>query len=353
MEGYFVEDTHRQCPNCQTKLSDTATYCPKCGQKQITGRIKLRTLLLEFLGEVFNLDSRFFRTLGALFIPGKLTVEFFRGRHQRYFRPIRLFFVMAIVHFAIIAFIVDNALEDEIGKLKSSQYSQAFHLQFIEELDTMGRDVVNHYVKDTTVTNPLVDSLQRRIGEKGKDNQDIRFIDRVDGTFAIVKRTLNYEEILIESIPKIIEAQNIQTRIGRITFEQFLRINRNPDKVLGFLISNLTWMILMMMPALALLLKILYIRRGFYFVEHLIFSFHYHAFAFLIASPAYLRINIWPEAIAIAFGLIFIYLFVAMKRVYQQGVFKTGVKFMVLNSLYGIVFCIFLFFMILISALVF
>lgn len=353
MEGYFVEDTHRQCPNCQAKLPDRAVYCHQCGQKQITGRIKLLTILVEFLGEVFNLESRFFRTLGALFIPGQLTIEFFKGRHQRYFRPIRLFFVMAVIHFAIIAFMVDNALEEPIAKMQNGQYSNAFHWQFIDELDTLGRQVVNHYVKDTALTNPIVDSLQRRISKSGENDFNPQFLDRVDGKLTFVQRDLNFEEILIKPIPEVIEAKDVQSPIGRFTLGQILRAYRNPDKVLGFLISNLTWMILLMMPALALILKILYIRRDFYFVEHLIFSFHYHAFAFLIASPAYLLVNIWPSGIAIAYGLILIYLFVAMKRVYQQGIFKTGVKFMVLNNLYGIVFCIFLIFMILISALVF
>lgn len=353
MEGYFIDDAPKKCPNCQAALPDKARYCLQCGQKQTTGRIKLRTLLAEFFETVFNLESRFFLTLGALFIPGKLTEEFFKGRHQTYFRPIRLFFVMAVVHFAVIAFVVDNAIEESITKMKNGQYSRAFHLQFAEELDTVGMQVANHYVEDTAITRSMVDSLQSRITGRAQGTINLRFIDRVDGQLVFVEKEIDFEELLINPIAEVVEAKEVQSGVGRFTLGQILRVYRNLDKLVGFLISNLTWMILLMMPALALILKLLYIRRDFYFVEHLIFSFHYHAFAFLIASPAYLLINIWPGGIGFAFTLILIYLFIAMKRVYRQGIIKTGVKFMILNNLYGIVFVFFFIFMLLISALVF
>ena len=64
-------------------------------------------------------------------------------------------------------------------------------------------------------------------------------------------------------------------------------------------------------------------------------------------------INIWPEGIAIAFLVILTYLFIAMKRVYKQGFFKTMIKFFLLNILYLFVFSIFIFLMFVISALLY
>lgn len=353
MEGYFVDDSPRKCPNCQSRLPGKAEYCSQCGQKQVSGRIKLRTLLAEFFETVFNLESRFFRTLGALFLPGKLTQEFFKGRHQRYFRPIRLFFVMAILHFAVIAFVVDNAIEERITNRKIGQYSRAFHLQFAKELDTLGVQVGQYYIKDTSLVRLMVDSLQSRIRGTAEGNTVLRFLDYRAGEIKIIERKVGFEELMIDPIPEVLKAKEATSRLGRFTLGQILRVYRNLDKLVGFLISNLTWMILLMMPALALILKLLYIRRDFYFVEHLIFSFHYHSFAFFVASPAFILINVWSWGITLAFGLISVYLFLAMRRVYGQSIFKTGVKFLVLNLLYGIVFIFFFTFMLLISALVF
>lgn len=352
MEGYFVDDAQKRCPNCQAALPDKAAYCSQCGQKQTTGRIKLRTLLAEFFETVFNLESRFFRTLSALFIPGKLTEEFFKGRHQRYFRPIRLFFVMAIIHFAVIAYVVDNAAEEEMTKLQNNFLSQAFRLQFLDEMDTLSQEIVPHFTDNEAAQN-AVDSIQHRMRQEISDSTDIQYIDWLDGGLAFKSIKLSYQEAFVKPLDEVVQEKELGSRIARIFLVQGIRVMRNLDRLLGFVISNLTWMILLMMPALALILKLLYIRRDFYFVEHLIFSFHYHAFAFLIASPAYLLINVWPGAISLAFLLILIYLFWAMRRLYKQGIIKTGLKFLILNGLYSIIFIFFLTFMVLISTLVF
>jgi ABC-type multidrug transport system permease subunit len=88
-------------------------------------------------------------------------------------------------------------------------------------------------------------------------------------------------------------------------------------------------------------MKLLYIRRKRYYVEHLIFGFHFHAFAFIILgiiALAYFEIPEWLLGILIF--TIFAYLFLAMKRFYQQGIFKTFVKFcaVILGYLFAAIF---------------
>lgn len=352
MEGYFVEDSDKRCPNCKAGLPSKAKYCDQCGQKYTTGRIKLRTLLAEFFETVFNIESKFFRTVGALMVPGKLTREFIKGRHQTYFRPIRLFFVMAIVHFAVIAFVVDNATEEDLEKMQQGQYSRAFRAQFLEEMDTIRTQVTTYFGESPALENAL-DSLENRMRKRGSGNLKFRYLEHQGKKWQTPEVSFTYEEAFILPVKEVINHKEVTSTIGRFTMGQSLRVNRNPDKLLGFVISNLTWMILLMMPALALILKVLYIRKGFYFVEHLILSFHYHAFAFFVASPAYLLIDVYPPSIGIAFMIIFLYLFIAMKRVYQQGIFKTGIKFFMLNLMYAFVFSLSAVLLVLISALVF
>jgi hypothetical protein len=352
MEGYFVDDVEERCLNCEAALAAKAKYCDQCGQKVTTGRIKLRTLLAEFFETVFNIESKFFRTIAALVIPGKLTTEFFKGRHQTYLRPIRLFFVMAVVHFAIIAFVVDNALEDQIEDMHNGQLSRGFRSQFLAEMDTAQMEITTHFGESQDTRNVL-DSMQRRMSKKGPGKLNLEFLDRVDGEYVFDTRSFNFEEAFILPVEEVLKDKEVNSRIGKFFLGRSIRVNRNLNRLLGFVISNLTWMILLMMPALAAILKLLYIRRDYYFVEHLIFSFHYHAFAFLIASPAYLLLELWPPVMGIAFGIIFLYLFLAMKRIYQQGGLKTGIKFLILNNLYLFVIIFFTGLMGLISVLVF
>ena len=82
-----------------------------CAQRYTDGKISLRDLLRDFLESFLNFDSRVFRTITALFLPGKLSIEYFRGRHQRYLSPLRLFFSLAVFHFAVLGFLGNSYIK--------------------------------------------------------------------------------------------------------------------------------------------------------------------------------------------------------------------------------------------------
>jgi Protein of unknown function (DUF3667) len=63
----------------------------------------VRELMRDAAGRLVAIDSRLWRTLYLLlFRPGMLTVEYLRGRRKRYVRPARLFFVAALLMFAVV-----------------------------------------------------------------------------------------------------------------------------------------------------------------------------------------------------------------------------------------------------------
>ena len=98
---------------------------------------------------------------------------------------------------------------------------------------------------------------------------------------------------------------------------------------------NLPKMMFILLPFFALLLKLLYIRRKVYFIDHAVFTLHVHSFFFILLLVNAALKN-WFGIVDIAgiFGLV--YLYYAMRRVYLQGFFKTVVKMIMLLSLYGI-----------------
>lgn len=58
--------------------------------------------LREQFHEVTSADSRLWRSLRAVFVPGKLTEEYFAGRRGLYLRPIRLFIFANIAFFLLL-----------------------------------------------------------------------------------------------------------------------------------------------------------------------------------------------------------------------------------------------------------
>jgi hypothetical protein len=112
----------RYCRNCYHPMPPVGKYCHHCSQKYSTGKVTFKELIGEFLETILNVDSRFFRTARALFIPGKLTEDYFLGKHKRYIHPLRIFLVLAVIHFAMLGLLInespDFAIDDwnDIGE---------------------------------------------------------------------------------------------------------------------------------------------------------------------------------------------------------------------------------------------
>jgi len=91
------------------------------------------------------------------------------------------------------------------------------------------------------------------------------------------------------------------------------------------------------LPLVALLLKLLYIRRKHLYMEHLIFTLHSHAVFFLVLLPgvfvhALSRHYGWPAIVdtgtdKLISWYLLIYLLLALRNFYQQSWIKTAVKF--------------------------
>lgn len=93
--------------------------------------------------------------------------------------------------------------------------------------------------------------------------------------------------------------------------------------------------IFVLLPVFALILYLLYRKTGRFFAEHLIFTLHIHAFAFvaLIVSlflPKFLDV--------VAPTWILIYLYIALRRVYGESRGRTAGKFAALVFTYMLIF---------------
>lgn len=93
-----------------------------------------------------------------------------------------------------------------------------------------------------------------------------------------------------------------------------------------YFLSKLFWVLFLFIPILGLLLKLTYIRRPFFYPEHLIFAFFNQAVFFLLFS---ISIFTFP----ILLGLFAFYLLIAMRKFYKQSWGKTIMKFLILNML--------------------
>jgi hypothetical protein len=131
-------------------------------------------------------------------------------------------------------------------------------------------------------------------------------------------------------------------RAEQLVKSKIERTVENPQEFVRGLIDRGPYVMFLMLPLFALLLKLLYARRGKLYMQHLIFAMHVHALAFLTFSVATLLEWSGVPMLHTAAGWLaaspFLYLFIAMAHVYEQGWIKTGVKMLILLFVYMIIF---------------
>lgn len=104
-----------QCRNCQATLR--GAYCSTCGQRDIDLERPIWGLIGDVLKETFELDGRAAVTIKTLFRhPGKLSCEFLAGRRRAYTSPVRLYLVMSISFFVLIAWLARSGVLLDSGQ---------------------------------------------------------------------------------------------------------------------------------------------------------------------------------------------------------------------------------------------
>jgi hypothetical protein len=331
---------HPGCLNCGTELH--GQYCGQCGQRASSRLISLWELTRDAFGDLFELDSRLWRTLVPLLArPGRLTRDYLEGRRARYMPPFRMYLVLSVVFFVVaffdprddlsLLFEPDPAAEEQA---KPGEADTDAAQQKIDELVAEGQlseDAANEARK---ALEGLEDGREIRVGNSG-DGGGLNFeMDPETG-----ECTFNEEGL--EDMPAWLQKRLTPERLERICE----RIAADHGKSFGaLLLDNIPVALIVLLPFMALVLKGLYPLSRRYFVEHLLFFVHFHAFFFLILTLQILfsrlaAVTFIPEPISVlvvvaASFYIPVYLYKAMRQVYGQGHIVTFMKYVALAVAY-------------------
>ena len=126
------------CLNCGHALDENYKFCPNCGQHPTDGKTSFGHLLEEFFEGVFHLDGKLIKTLRHVFIPGKLTEEFFKGKHKSYAAPFQLFLVLG----GLYLFLISKGLHESEENFKSFKERQKAGLiaqQVLQTTDSIAK----------------------------------------------------------------------------------------------------------------------------------------------------------------------------------------------------------------------
>lgn len=346
---------NRLCRNCHFPLPRYGQYCSHCGQQYTDGRVTVGELMRDFFVNVLNLDNKLWRTWRALLSPGKLTRHYFQGKQVRYVAPLRLFFIMALVFFAVLGIAGLDQLEGGIAENIRENERDHYYGAFLDRLRRGKDSIAQAFPHAEEGLDSLYGRLHAGYGDSTSIGMDLEF----GKEWELDALRVAEKDLATYSTDSLLNLYQVDDFWQRLHIRQYLRITREGTNFTSFILGKMVWMLLLLMPALALVLKLLYIRRRRYFVEHLIYLFHTHAFAFLALSLLILFDHYFegPTFLTLlyllTFGGLYVYFFVAQKRVYQQGWMKTWVKYTLLQSFYFFLLIFFVIFTFVVTALIY
>ena len=329
------------CENCGAPM--TGPFCTQCGQAAVDYRRSFRHIIVDVLDSFLSWDSKFFATIGWLIVrPWHLTNQFLAGRRVRYVHPLRVYLLASILFFFVVNY-----------------WAKSIHAD-PSKLSAEDRADIAAELNDPDIPPAAKAGIRRALDAKGGTQPEAQ-------TSPSPQTAVTPQPSVIGSPAPSVTSPSPAGDFGPLVqfdkppsdkFEKWLeqrakeKMGEHGSKMALFiatLFSNLPYMMLCCIPLFALVLKVLYVRKRIFYIDHLVYALHIHSFAYLaIMLIVLITIGLnrsipgsfagWIiAALWITFAT---QIFLSIRRVYRQGWFFTVFKFFLGGFVYLIVLAV-------------
>jgi hypothetical protein len=355
------------CENCSAVLQ--GHYCHVCGQRAHNPLRSFAHAVEEVFESLWHLDGRIFRTMVDLFVPGRVAANYLRGHRVRYIAPLRLFLILTLIAFFFGKLVLNVDKSDfdpdaggpntsivvegedghdsttrDIDQAKTAEEVIALHAQAIADIDRSRQDPVGRWIMraldDVAVEQFRKASLERLRTLKASPEQILTIQTANDAAMARAAAQGETGDGWFD--------RWLARKAERIEANARL-VREDPNRVFHQFLGAIPGALFVLVPLFALLLKLVYVRSGRAYLEHLVVGLYSHAFMMACLLLVFLSVGLanmlnnpeWMDiangiAIAVVSLAVPLYLLLTQKRVYAQGWFKTLVKYLILGSVYSI-----------------
>ena len=253
-----------------------------------------------------------------------------------------------VVHLALISSLINTDFADDIAyeNAKSaviSDIQKDFQVipDFNDYFCTTDFDSLGRYLMDTRSAEDTLSTNMVLMGQ----------ID-------FSKYRFSRKDIYELSSDEVLDKYEITGFGKRLLIGQYIKAHKDLKGAIRFAFGNFLWAIIATIFLQSLLMKLLYIRKKKFFVEHILLMFNIHSFSFIAVSIPLIVMAFFKNldlsgATQLLVLASLIYGFASFKVYYDQGWFKTILKTAFLGFTYLMIMGLCLVLVLFISALVF
>lgn len=345
-----------ECLNCGHPLELTDKYCSNCSQLNSTKQLSLKDFFDEFFSSLFTYDSRLRYTLkDLLFKPGTITKNYVRGQRLKYANPFRFFLSVSIIYFILQGFTTSFDNDGELSAVRVDGEP----LKTTTNLDSLINDKIKNQ-KDAQLVDSITNNIDSIISAKNEKNLNKKEkikspptyltqkeLDTIRWDMRLVERFFEYRKFYknteIKDPAKALDSlKHSKSKLNLWIYSKnnaIKRVSDNPVGFINYLMNKVPFFLFFFAPVYALFFWLIYSKKKYNYMEHLIFIFHIFSFIFLMALIAFLPDLLFDDDIILSIGLTFIgpfYFYKALRNFYKQKRTITIFKFFVLNLVFFI-----------------
>ncbi len=286
-------------------------------------------MLWELNREAFEVDARILQTLKLLlFKPGSLSAEFSRNRRARYMSPIRLYLFTSLVFFLVLSWKLPNTGYDDSAVMIESDPGEVYPSQIVSEAELAA----------------LMTALRPEQGQRVEDILARPGASTSRDLLPMLVRLVAYRDPfgpdLVSPEDSVAPVAALRTDppgfLMRAFVTSMVDLLHDPEVFLQRMIGNMPIAMFFLLPFLALALKVCYLRKRRYLIEHLVFAIHVQTFIFLALGTALVMPGGTFGGLARLFLILAaeVYYLIALRRFYGDGWIRTLIKGFVVEWLY-------------------
>lgn len=230
---------NKACLNCNSFVE--RDYCPRCGQQNTESRHSFHYLFTHFISDFLHYDNSFWRTARSLFFsPGKLSLEYMKGKRKSYANPFSLYIFVSFITFFLPS-VLPKYTQPEGMKVRTNIGSMMIEK---DSTDNKTKKIVKDKILEDEADEIMIDIMEDFT--KGDVNKDA----------AIYKA-----------------GKKVLTQLGED--------DRN-RKFIEFFINNLSKVLFIYMPIFAFTLWLAHNKKKHFYFDSGVFTLHF--FSVLLLS---------------------------------------------------------------------